>query len=135
MPRHVIELEADGRDTPNEGMMLVGTKGKILAGFRGEDPVIIPKSRMNAYTGNKGIPKSDRPDRDDIWIDPIINGKECPGNFPKAETVTETINLAGVAIRSGEQLDYDSAKMKITNNDQANEYLTRAYRDGWELTA
>jgi hypothetical protein len=29
---------------------------------------------------------------------------------------------------------YDSKKMIITNLDQANQFLTREYREGWELT-
>ena len=28
---------------------------------------------------------------------------------------------------------YDSASMKITNDDAANKYLTREYRKGWEI--
>ncbi len=127
------ELEEDDQDIPNEGMMFVGTKGKILAGFRGEDPAIIPGSKMRAYAGNKTI-TDQAPQDDNIWIDPILNNEPCPGNFPKAETVTETINLAGVAIRSGEQLDYDAQNMKITNNEEANTDLYREYRKGWELT-
>lgn len=127
------ELEEDSRDIPNEGMMFVGTKGKILAGFRGEDPAIIPGSKMEAYAGSKTVPDQE-PQGDNIWVDPILKNEPCPGNFPKAETVTETINLAGVAIRSGEQLEYDAQSMKITNNQEADTYLHREYRKGWELT-
>jgi len=31
------------------------------------------------------------------------------------------------------RLDYDSKNMVITNFDQANQFLTREYRKGWEL--
>ena len=31
------------------------------------------------------------------------------------------------------QLMYDSKKMEITNLDQANQFLTRNYREGWNL--
>jgi predicted dehydrogenase len=43
------ELEADNQELPAEGMMFVGDKGKILAGFRGEEPHIIPESKMREY--------------------------------------------------------------------------------------
>ncbi len=44
-----------------------------------------------------------------------------------------TINLAAVALRAGKRLEYDSEAMKITNDDEANKYLTREYRTGWEI--
>jgi len=128
------ELEVDGRDTPNEGMLFVGDKGKILAGFRGENPEIIPKAKMDNF-GATSI-KSDQVNRsrDENWIDAILNKKQSPGSFIRAATVTETINLAAVALRAGKTIQYDSEKMKITNNEEANKYLTREYRPGWEIS-
>ncbi len=40
------ELMADDQELPEEGMMFVGDKGKILGGFRSENPQLIPESRM-----------------------------------------------------------------------------------------
>ena len=87
------------------------------------------------------------------WIDAI---KDCYGsekhkmltsNFDFAGPLTEIVLLGNVAIRSGylkrskrssvfigkKQLMYDSKKMIITNLEQANQFLTRNYREGWEL--
>ncbi len=57
------------------------------------------------------------------------------GNRPviHAQCVTEAINLAAVALRAKKRIDYDSASMKITNDDAANRFLTRDYRKGWEI--
>ena len=41
------ELEMDNEELPIEGMMFVGSKGKILVGFQLEDPHLIPRGRMN----------------------------------------------------------------------------------------
>ncbi|MCB9281792.1 MAG: Gfo/Idh/MocA family oxidoreductase [Lewinellaceae bacterium] len=126
------ELEADGRDTPEEGLMFVGTKGKILGGFRGENPEIIPASAMTAYPGKKTLDKD--PDRGrDEWVQAILDKKESPGSFQNAATITETINLAAIALRAGKRIEYDSDKTLITNDEEANQYLTREYRRGWEL--
>jgi hypothetical protein len=38
------ELMAENKELPEEGMMFVGDKGKILGGFRGESPQLIPES-------------------------------------------------------------------------------------------
>ncbi|MDX1409975.1 MAG: Gfo/Idh/MocA family oxidoreductase, partial [Saprospiraceae bacterium] len=86
------ELEADGRETPNEGLMFVGDKGKILGGFRGENPEIIPKSKMDSYSGNKSIGTDDPERGTNNWIDYVMNNEQSPGSFIRAETVTEAIN-------------------------------------------
>ena len=43
------ELDEDHKELPAEGMMFVGDKGKILAGFRVENPRLIPERRMSGY--------------------------------------------------------------------------------------
>ena len=127
------ELEEDGRDMPEEGMMFVGDKGKILAGFRGEDPEIIPSRLMKAYQGDKVLPEREHGRRSNTWAAAIKEDVESPGSFIYAGPVTEAINLAAVALRARKKVDYDSENMKITNDDDANKYLTREYREGWEL--
>ena len=47
--------------------------------------------------------------------------------------MTETILLGGVALRAGKKVEYDAAKTEITNVPEANQYLTREYREGWEI--
>ncbi len=128
------ELEAEGREIPNEGMLFVGDEGKILAGFLGEEPQIITPARARAYDGPTEPPRAAADEsRTDTWSGAIRAGKQTPGSFPKAETVTEAINLAAVALRAGKRIDYDSATMRITNDEEANKYLKREYRQGWAL--
>ncbi len=127
------ELREDKRDMPEEGMMFVGEKGKILAGFRGEDPEIIPSRLMKVYQGEKEVQEIEEDSRSNTWLEAIKNDRESPGSFRYAGTVTEAINLAAVALRAGKKVEYDSENMKITNDEAANRYLTREYRKGWEL--
>jgi hypothetical protein len=47
--------------------------------------------------------------------------------------VTETILLGAVALRAGEKVEYDSGAVRITNLEDANRFLTREYRKGWEI--
>ena len=128
------ELEEDGRDIPSEGMMFVGDKGKIIASFLGENPEIIPLKKKEAYQGEKEVVKAEeKRTPTDIWVNSFVEGVEAPGSFLHAKTVTETINLAAIALRAGKKVDYDSEKMKITNDENANKFLTREFRKGWEL--
>jgi hypothetical protein len=127
------ELEADGKDMPEEGMMFVGEKGKILGGFRNEDPVLLPESRMKSYLDGKPLPETEAERGDDFWIDAFREKKQSPGTFLLAGAVSETINLGAIALRTRKKVLYDAAKMEITNVPEANQFLRRDYRKGWEL--
>ena len=127
------ELAASGEELPREGMMFVGDSGKILAGFRCESPRILSEKKMIEITGSSEPPedKSDRNERN--WIEAFKSGEQAPGSFLKAGPITETILLGGVALRARKRLVYDAENMKITNLPEADKYLTREYRKGWEL--
>jgi hypothetical protein len=125
------ELIADGKSFDPEGMMFVGDKGKILAGFRGEDPRLIPESRMQGIAPEQPAESDSR--GNDVWINAFRNKTQTPGNFILAGPVTETILLGAVALRARKKVEYDSIKMEIINIPEANQYLTREYRQGWEL--
>jgi Oxidoreductase family, C-terminal alpha/beta domain/Oxidoreductase family, NAD-binding Rossmann fold len=126
------ELRSAGKSFPREGMMFVGDKGKIIAGFRGENPVLIPESKMTFLA--KGNEKdAESAGGNEIWINAFRNKTQTPGSFLLAGPVTETINLGAVALRTGKRVEYDNANMKITNLPEANKYLIREYRQGWEL--
>jgi hypothetical protein len=125
--------ELDEGELPREGMMYVGDQGKILAGFRGESPKIIPEKRMIELTGSDQPPKEETNRTDRAWIDAFRKGEESPGTFLKAAPVTQTILLGGVALRAGKKVEYDPVKVEITNEPDANQFLTRTYRKGWEM--
>lgn len=130
------ELASDGKELPQEGMMFVGNSGKILAGFNVQNPQIISGKKMdataNAATDNRSqvqqtseaLPK---------FVQACKSGKQYIGNFTEAEYITEAVNLYAAALRSNRLLKYDAASQTITNVPDANKYLNREYRKGWEL--
>lgn len=115
---------------PREGMMFVGDKGKILAGFRCERPVLLLDGQA---MGDTTAPEEVVERGEDHWVKAFKNKTQSPGSFLLAGPVTETILLGGVALRSKKKLQYDTATMKITNDEDANKYLYREYRQGWEM--
>jgi predicted dehydrogenase len=127
------ELEADNGDLEREGMLFVGDRGKILAGFRCERPRLIPERRMREYLGGAEPPAETVDRSQDDWIEAFRSGRESPGSFLKAGAVTETILLGAVALRAGRRIVYDAENMRVTNIPEANTYLRREYRRGWEL--
>ena len=54
-------------------------------------------------------------------------------DFDYSGTMIEQMLLGLVAHQAGKRLEYDPAKGRITNLDEANAYLKRSYRSGWTL--
>jgi len=125
------ELSAKGKSLAREGMMFVGEKGIIIGGFRGEDPVIYPENKL-ALPGEP-TPEAYGQKTNDVWINAFKSKTQSPGSFLYAGPVTETILLGAVALRAGKRVEYDSQSMKITNLPEADKYLIREYRKGWEI--
>jgi hypothetical protein len=139
-PRTPEELEEEGRELPAEGMMLVGDKGKILAGFSCDNPRIIPERKFREYWDAKGVKPPQPRERErggrrtPVWLNAFQGGEPTKGNFLLAGPISEAFNLGAISLRlGGKKLAWDSAQGKITNVPEANQYLTREYRKGWEL--
>jgi len=130
------ELANDGKELPAEGMMFVGDSGKILAGFNVQNPQIISGKKMDS-SGAKTDDRSQVQQTSEalpLFVQACKSGKQYPGNFSEAEYITEAVNLYAASLRTNRLLKYDAANLKITNVQDANKYLNRDYRKGWELT-
>jgi hypothetical protein len=133
--------ELETGDLSPEGMMFVGDSGKILAGFRGENPRIIPEKKMREYRTAKGLsepgpePRGQGQGRNDAaWVAAFKGGKPTYGDFTLAGPISDAFNLGAISLRlGGRRLLFDSAAMRITNVPEANKFLVREYRKGWEL--
>jgi len=116
----------------NEGLLFVGDRGAILCGFSGEEPRLIPESRMKSFQPPpKTLPRSPGHDRE--WIEACKGGPPPGANFEFEAAVTETILLGNVAVRAGKKLRWDSAKLQVTNVPSAQPLVSFPYRPGWAL--
>ena len=117
-------------------MMFVGDKGKILARFHGENPQIIPEKKTNEHANVVSGPQAGRRSEGvAAWIAACKGGKPTHGDFLLAGPISDAFNLGAVSLRlGGRRLLFDAANAKVTNIPEANKFLTREYRKGWELT-
>lgn len=83
-----------------EGMMFVGDKGKIIGGFRNENPVLLPESKMKDYLKGQQPPKDENENGEKYWVNAFKTKTQSPGSFLNASPVTETILLGAVALRA-----------------------------------
>lgn len=118
-----------------EGMMFVGDKGKILAGFRCENPRVISGQKHETKPAEPET-RRDRSEALRLWVAAAKGGKPTYGDFLLAGPISDAFNLGAVSLRlGGKRIFFDLANAKVTNVAEANRYLTREYRPGWELTS
>jgi predicted dehydrogenase len=118
----------------NEGIMYVGDKGYILAGFNGNNPRVYPESKK--YQAPPRQPRGQGGYRDvavDQWLAACKGGGVAPmANFEIQSPVTEAFLLGCLAQRfPGERLDWNAANMRITSSEKANRYVDPPSRSGF----
>jgi hypothetical protein len=63
-----------------------------------------------------------------------LGGEGAESHFAQTGPMTEAILLGTVAIRVPDTiLEWDYQKLRFTNNPEANKFLSRHYRKGWEV--
>jgi predicted dehydrogenase len=109
------------------GVTWIGTKGSLPVG-------------RGPYYGKQTDPYPTPPERDwgreevhKDWVVAVKEGRQAPCHFGFAGPFTEAYQLGNVALRVGHRIEWDSLAFRVTNCREANQYLTREYRRGWDL--
>jgi len=117
----------------NNGSLFIGETGVLTSGEYGGESRIVPDEKMADYTRPaETIERVPREDPYAEWITAMTEGGEAGSNFEYAGTFVETVNMAMVALWTGEKVDYTRGK-GITNKPELNQYLSKEYRSGWEV--
>lgn len=134
MPPRPDELEPARRmGNGKSGVIFVGDKGKLMCGEYGDNPRLIPESRMQDYERPPKTLSRVNGTHEQDWIDACKGGEPACSNFDYSGPLSETVLMGNLAIRSEGQLDWDGPNMKVTNVEAANQYVRREYREGWAL--
>jgi predicted dehydrogenase len=146
-PERPEELGPDeimGDDDGSGGVIIEGTKGKIMCGTYGSNPRLLPTSRMKEVTVPQTLARV--PEGHYVqWVNACIAGygkNKLSSSFDYAGPLTESILMGNLALRSWNVKDskvfpgrkrllWDAKNMKITNFDEANQFVKREYRTGW----
>ena len=124
----------DGQKMAANGRLVIGDKGFILGSSR-----VYPDSLMQEAVE---IPRSITRVKSHYqeWIDACKGGKAGGSNFDWAGPLAESVLLGNVALRvqlreelTLYRLQWDSANLQFKNLDEANNFLRREYRAGWNL--
>lgn len=132
--RHEL-LPADVELDPTGGVLYAGEKGILLHETYGRNPKVYPESAAEAV---EQVPESLPRIEDEHemnWAKACKGEAEATSPFEYAAPLTEVMLLGIVALRVGQgrTIQYDAENMTITNVPEADHYLTREYRPGWEV--
>ena len=128
------------------GILYIGSKGKLLQKTYGQGPRLLPFEKHNDYGPPKEkLARIPRESHEMNWVNAIKGKDEISSPFSYAAHLTEIMLLGVVSLRAGKKIYYDPDNMRITNGSSgevradgtpppdANELLTRKYRDGYSL--
>jgi len=138
-PPRPEELEADRRlDQAPSNVLFMGTKGVLRCGEYGDNPRLLPRSRMREFNRNKPPQtlKRIKTSHEGNWIEACKTGGQATSHFDYAGPLTEMVVMGNLAIRPenvGKKLEWDGKNMRVTNDEEANEYVRMHYREGWSL--
>ncbi|NJO03678.1 MAG: Gfo/Idh/MocA family oxidoreductase [Bacteroidia bacterium] len=138
------------------GMLFEGTKGKMMAGLFGRKATILPTDKMKEVSlpqPSKPLVEGGSDGHQQQWVKACKQGYGAytSSSFAEAGPLTETVLMGNLAVRaynlveqtgdSGQTFRYpgrkellwDGETMKITNFDQANQFVRRTYRGNWDF--
>ncbi|MEL4307452.1 Gfo/Idh/MocA family protein [Joostella sp. CR20] len=160
-PAHpdIIPANSDiGGSGSANGVLIHGEKGIVSTNINDSSP-LMPKLYLNDGTTEFGpeVEEMQEPEygHQRKWVDACkagFNSKEhkaLTSSFDYAGPMTETVLMGDLAIRSymlkrenskgneeffgRKKLLWDGENMKITNLEEANQFVTRTYREGWQM--
>ncbi|WP_153555401.1 Gfo/Idh/MocA family protein [Roseimaritima sediminicola] len=124
--------EVAGERVPGSGVMFVGSEGKMYANYSSYR--LFPRDKFADFQPPEPtIPRSIG--HHDEWIKACKEGTPTTCNFDYSGALTETVLLGNVAFRAGKQLDWDAKNLTATNAPEAQQYVGKDYRQGWEVSA
>jgi predicted dehydrogenase len=116
---------------PN-GSLFIGDKGMLTTGTYGENTRLLPVDKMKDYQfPPQVLTRSPGHHRD--WMRAAKGGDPACSNFNVAAPFVEWMLLGVIALRVEGKIEYDTARMKIANNADANKYLKPILRKGWSI--
>ncbi len=117
----------------NSGSLLVGEKGILYSpNDYGADFKLFPEEQFkDVKMPEPSLPRSSGHHKE--WLIACKGGPAAMSNFDYAGPLTEFVLLGNVALRLGNEIIWDSKKLQAKGCPEAQPYIFREYRKGWEI--
>jgi len=113
----------------DQGSIYVGTEGVLYSPYI-DAPILLPDEKFKEYK----IPNQDGVDHYVQFIDACRGEGQTSAPFAYSGPLTEMVLLGCLSTRFPKTtLEWDAPGLKVTNVADANAYVSKTYRKGWEV--
>jgi hypothetical protein len=121
-----------GAKLDDNGIYFVGDQGVILCGGWSGAPQLVTK-RGNFQPPAKTIARS--PGHREEWVAACFAGKpeDAKAGFWYSAPFTEALLVGLLPVHVGKRIVWDAPRMRATNAPEAEQYIRKQYRKGFEL--
>jgi len=124
------ENAGEQEDPLDQGSIIIGTNG-VLHVPHVDTPKLYPTEKFKDYR----MPVVTEAHHWSEWAEACVSGSgKTSTSFDYSGPLTEAVLLGSVAVRFPQtSLEWDSRALKFTNVKDANAFVRRRYREGWEI--
>jgi len=126
-PEDIIRLA--GGKIPDQGSVFLGTDGVMVLPHVAA-PILLPEDKFKGFQRPRIKP-------DNHWvqfIDAVRGNGQTSAGFDYSGPLSEAVLLGSVASRfPNKTLEWDAANLKFPNQPEADRFVRRSYRRGWEV--
>ncbi|MEZ5277410.1 MAG: Gfo/Idh/MocA family oxidoreductase [Opitutaceae bacterium] len=135
MPSLPDTIASDYRFDEGGGVFIIGDDATIVTNTYAGTVRIAPEARMQEVARAQIPRKYDRVKGGHFqeWIEACKGGPVCGSNFEYSGPFTETVLLGNLALRTRRRLEWDPVNLQVTNVPEANRFIKRDYRPGWDI--
>jgi predicted dehydrogenase len=113
----------------DQGSIYIGTDGVLYSPYIAA-PVLLPAEKFSSYK----ILKQPAQDHYRQFVEAVRGNDKTSTPFSYAGLLTESVLLGCLSTRFPKTtLEWDAEKMTVTNVKEANAFVRRKYRKGWEV--
>jgi hypothetical protein len=118
--------EMGDRPLPSENVLYIGEEGKmlgsrVLPGARTKNADSVPRTLLRR--GGTWVE----------WMEACKTGERAGCDFEWSGPLNDAVLLGNIALRTGKRLEWDAAKRRFTDSEEANRLIEAAYHNGWSL--
>ncbi len=117
------------RNLSGQGSLYIGADGILYSPYIAA-PILLPEARFADYK----MPQPGGQNHYLQFVEAVRGNGRTSTSFDYSGNLTESVLLGCLATRfTKTTLEWDAAKMQVTNNKDANEHVRRRYRKRWEV--
>ena len=118
-----------GYELPKSGSMLIGEDGTLIIPHVGR-PELYPVEKFKNYPDPNL--EAQPVNHYHSFVEAALGNGRTGAGFDFAGPMTEAVLLGNIATRfPGQTLEWNAKRLHFSNNSDANDFVRRKYRDGW----